>query len=139
MIYLYTVIEAIVAAVAGLFIALRKKKAEHVTYGKLDRIGQVTNILLLFVYLYFSPLYLFLGMISNPSYDGFLGILGWIVSVIIASASLFCGIGLGLSVAFRKQGKSKLSFAVQFAGVFGIGLTVLLYYIFTGNLLEYLN
>jgi uncharacterized protein YybS (DUF2232 family) len=52
---------------------------------------------------------------------------------------LFCGIGLGLSVAFRKQGKSKLSFAVQFAGVFGIGLTVLLYYIFTGNLLEYLN
>lgn len=139
MIYLYTVIEAIVAAVAGLFIALRKKKEEHVTYGKLDRIGQVTNILLLFVYLYFSPLYLFLGMISNPSYDGFLGILGWIVSVIIASASLFCGIGLGLSVAFRKQGKSKLSFAVQFAGVFGIGLTVLLYYIFTGNLLEYLN
>ena len=139
MIYLYTVIEAIVAAVVGIFIALRTKKAAHVTYGKLDRIGQVTNVLLLIGYLYLSPLYLFLGMISNPRYDGFLGILGWIVSVIIASASLFCGIGLGLSVAFRKQGKSKLSFAVQFAGVFGIGLTVLLYFAFTGNLLEYLN
>ena len=139
MIYLYTVIVAIAATVAGLFIALRRKKAAHVTYGKLDRIGQITNILLLLVYLYLSPLYLFLGMISNPGHDGFLGILGWIVSFIIASASLFCGIGLGLSVAFRKQGKSKLSFAVQFAGVFGIGLTVLLYYIFTGNLLEYLN
>lgn len=139
MIYLYTVIVAIASAVIGIFIALRKKKAANVTYGKLDRIGQITNIFLLIGYLYFSPLYLFLGMISNPSYDGFLGILGWIVSFIIASASAFCCIGLGLSVAFRKQGRSKLSFAVQFTGVFGIGLTVLLYYIFTGNLLDYLN
>lgn len=139
MIYLYTVIVAIASAVIGIFIALRKKKAANVTYGKLDRIGQITNIFLLLVYLYFSPLYLFLGMISNPRYDGFLGILGWIVSFIIASASAFCCIGLGLSVAFRKQGRSKLSFAVQFTGVFGIGLTVLLYYIFTGNLLDYLN
>lgn len=139
MIYLYTVIVAIASVIAGLVIALRQKKAEHVIYGKLDRIGQITNIVLLLVYLYFSPLYLFLGMISNPGYDGVLGILGWIVSFIIASASLFCGIGLGLSVAFRKQGKSRLSFAVQFAGVFGIGLTVLLYYVFTGNLLDYLN
>lgn len=139
MIYLYTVIVAIASVIAGLVIALRQKKAEHVIYSKLDRIGQITNIVLLLVYLYLSPLYLFLGMISNPGYDGFLGILGWIVSFIIASASLFCGIGLGLSVAFRKQGKSRLSFAVQFAGVFGIGLTVLLYYVFTGNLLDYLN
>lgn len=139
MIYLYTVIVAIASAVIGIFIALRKKKAANVTYGKLDRIGQITNIFLLIGYLYLSPLYLFLGMISNPGYDGFLGILGWIVSFIIASASAFCCIGLGLSVAFRKQGRSKLSFAVQFTGVFGIGLTVLLYYIFTGNLLDYLN
>ena len=139
MIYLYTVIVAIASALVGLFIALRTKKAAHVTYGKLDRIGQVTNVLLILVYLYLSPLYLFLGMISNPGYDGFLGILGWIDSFIIASASIFICIGLGLSVAYRKQGRSKLSFAVQFAGVFGIGLTVLLYFVFTGNLLEYLN
>lgn len=139
MLYLYTAIEAIVAVVAGIFMALRTKKAEHITYGKLDRIGQITNVLLLLVYICFAPLYLFLGMISNPAYDGFLGFLGWVVSVIIASASLFCGIGLGLSVAFRKQGKSKLSFAVQFAGVLGIGLTLLLYLVFTGNLLRYLN
>lgn len=139
MLYLYTAIEAIVAVVAGIFMALRTKKEEHIIYGKLDRIGQITNILLLLVYLCFSPLYLFLGMISNPAYEGGVGFLGWVVSVIIASASLFCGIGLGLSVAFRKQGKSKLSFAVQFAGVFGIGLTLLLYFVFTGNLLRYLN
>lgn len=137
--FLYTTMEAVVAVIAGLFIAIRTKREEHVVYGKLDRAGQITNILLLLVYLRLSPLYIFLGMISNPSYGGFFGFLGWVVSVIIASATIFCALGLGLSVAFRKKGKSKLSFAVQFAGVFGIGLTVLLYWVFTGNLLEYLN
>lgn len=109
MLYLYTVIEAIIAVVAGIFIALRTKKAEHVTYGKFDRIGQITNILLLLVYICFAPLYLFLGMISNPAHEGFLGILGWVVSVIMASASLFCGLGLGFSVAFRKQRRVRLA------------------------------
>ena len=82
---------------------------------------------------------LFLGMIANPQYDGFLGVLGWIVAIVMASAALFCGIGLGLSVAFRKRGKSKLSFAVQFAGLGGIGLTLLLFFVFYGNLLKPLN
>ena len=57
----------------------------------------------------------------------------------MASAALFCGIGLGLSVAFRKKGRSKLSFAVQFAGIGGISLTVLLFFTFYGNLLRPLN
>ena len=83
--------------------------------------------------------YLFLGTIANPRYDGFLGVLGWIVSIIMASAALFCGIGLGLSVAFRKKGKSKLSFAVQFAGVGSIALTFVLFFLFYGNLLRPLN
>ena len=139
MLYLYTLTEAIVAVVAGITIAVRTKKAEHVTYGKLDRAGQITNVLLLLVYLCLAPLYLFLGVISNPAYDGFLGFIGWVVSGIMASASLFCGLGLGFSVAFRKRGKSKLSFLVQFAGVFSIGLTIIMYYVFTGNLLRYLN
>ena len=78
-------------------------------------------------------------MIANPQYDGILGVLGWIVAIVMASAALFCGIGLGLSVAFRKQGKSKLSFAVQFAGMGGIGLTLLLFFAFYGNLLKPLN
>ena len=137
--FLYTTIEAIVAVVAGLLIALCTKKADGVTYGKLDKIGRVTNILLLVFYVGFSYVYLFLGMIANPSYEGFLGILGWIVSIIMASAALFCGIGLGLSVAFRKKGKSKLSFAVQFAGVGGISLTFILFFLFYGNLLSPLN
>ncbi len=137
--YLYTVIEAMVGIIAGLVIAIGTKKADGVIYGKLDKAGMITNILLIIVYACLLPLCLFLGMISNPKYDGFLGILGWIVAVVIASAALFCGLGLGFSVALRKKGRSKLSFAVQFAGVGGIGLTLAFYFIFTGNLLKYLN
>jgi cytochrome bd-type quinol oxidase subunit 2 len=137
--FLYTAIASITAIVAGILIAVCTKKADGVIYGKLDRAGRITNILLLLLYVCVSPLCLFLGMIANPRYDGFLGILGWIVAVIMASAVLFCGMGLGLSVAFRKQGRSKLSFAVQFAGVGGIGLTLILFFLFYGNLLRPLN
>ena len=136
---LYTVSEAILAVAAGIFLAVRPQKAEGVIYGKLDKAGRITNILLALVYVCLSPLYLFLGMIANPRYDGFLGLLGWMVAIIMASAALFCGIGLGLSVAYRKRGKSKLSFAVQFAGLGGIGLTLILFFIFYGNLLRPLN
>lgn len=139
MMYLYTVMEAIVGVVAGIILAVCTKKADGVTYGKLDKLGWVTNVLLLLFYAGFSYFYLFLGMIANPRYDGFLGILGWIVAIIMASAALFCGIGLGLSVAFRKKGRSRLSFLVQFAGIGGIGLTVILFFIFYGNLLKPLN
>lgn len=137
--FLYTTIEAIVAVVAGFLLAACTKKSGDVTYGKLDRIGRITNILLLLFYVGFSYVYLFLGIIANPRYDGFLGILGWVVSVIMASAALFCGIGLGLSVAFRKKGRSKLSFAVQFLGVGCIALTFVLFFLFYGNLLRPLN
>ena len=137
--YLYTTIEAWVAVIAGILLAVCTKKADGVEYGKLDKAGRVTNILLIPVYVCLLPLCLFLGMIANPQYDGFLGVLGWIVAIVMASAALFCGIGLGLSVAFRKRGKSKLSFAVQFAGMGGIGLTLLLFFAFYGNLLKPLN
>ena len=137
--FLYTTIEAIVAVIAGILLAVCTKKADGVIYSKLDKIGRVTNILLLLFYVGFSYVYLFLGIIANPHYDGFLGILGWVVSVIMASAALFCGIGLGLSVAFRKKGRSKLSFAVQFLGVGGIALTFVLFFLFYGNLLKPLN
>lgn len=137
--FLYTVIEAVIAVIAGIFLAVCTQKADGVVYGKLDKTGRITNILLIPVYVCLAPLYMFLGMISTPDYDGFLGILGWIVSIINASAALFCGLGLGFSVALRKKGKRKLSFAVQFAGVLGIGLTVGMYCLFAGNLLSSLN
>ena len=137
--FLYTTLEAIAAVVAGILIATCTKRTDGLTYNKLDKIGRITNILLLLFYVGFSFFYLFLGAIATPRYDGFLGILGWIVSIVMASAALFCGIGLGLSVAFRKKGKSKLSFAVQFAGIGSIGLTVILFFLFYGNLLRPIN
>lgn len=137
--FLYVIIEALIGVVAGLLLALCTKKKAGVTYGTLDRVGQVTNIILAVFYVGFSPFYMFLGMICEANHDGFLGVLGWIVSIIAASAALFSGLGLGGSVALRKNGKSVLSFVVQFAGVVGIGLAFLLYALFVGTLLAPLN
>ena len=137
--FLYTVMTAVIAVIAGILLALATKKDDGVVYGKLDKAGRITNIVLIFVYVCLAPLYMFLAMIANPRYDGFLGILGWVVAVIMGSAPLFCGLGLGFSVALRKNGKSKLSFAVQFAGFVGIGLNLILFFAFYGNLLRALN
>ena len=137
--FIYTISEAVVAVIAAILLAACTKKADGVVYGKLDKAGRITNILLTVVYVCLAPLYLFLGMISTPDHQGFLGLLGWVVSIINASAALFCGLGLGFSVALRKKGKSKLSFQVQFAGLVGIGLTVGMYCLFAGNLLSSLN
>ena len=137
--FLYTSIMAAVAVIAGILIALCTKKTEDITYTKLDKAGRITNVLLLLVYICLAPLYLFLAMIANPRYDGFLGILGWIVAIIMGSAAMFCGLGLGFSVALRKKGKSKLSFAVQFSGVLGIAINLILFFLFYGNLLRPLN
>ena len=137
--FLYTSIVAAVAVIAGILLAVCTKKPEDITYTKLDKAGRITNVLLLMVYICLAPLYLFLAMIANPRYDGFLGILGWIVAIIMGSAAMFCGLGLGFSVALRKKGKSKLSFAVQFSGVLGIAINLILFFLFYGNLLRPLN
>ena len=70
---LYTVTEAAVALITLFYLSLRTKKSTDTVYTTLDRIGIVTNLLLLAVYLCLSPIYLFLGMISTANYDGFLG------------------------------------------------------------------
>ena len=61
--FLYTTIEAIVAVVAGILIAVCTKKADGVTYSKLDKIGRVTNILLLLFYVGFSFFYFMVGVV----------------------------------------------------------------------------
>ena len=132
-------LEAAVGVIAGLLLAVCTKKADGVVYGKLDKAGRITNILLTLVYICLAPLYLFLGMISTPAHNGFLGALGWVVSIVIASAALVCGLGLGFSVALRKKGQSKKSFIAQFAGLIAIALSVSLYCLFAGNLIKYIN
>ena len=137
--FLYTTIAALVGLIGGILLAARTKRADGVTYGKLDKAGIVTNILLTVFYTCISPFYLFLGMISDPTGDGVMWVLSLLICLLSASASLFCSLGLGFSVALRKKGKSGLSFAVQFAGVVGVALTVLLYVAFAGSLISSLN
>lgn len=137
--FLYTIIEALIGIAAFILLAACTKKADGVIYGKQDKAGRITNVLLTIVYACLSPLYLFFGMISSPRHEGLLGLLGWIVSILIASAALFCGLGLGFSVALRKKGRSKQSFAIQFVGLIAIGLAVGMYCLFAGNLLRNLN
>ena len=109
------------------------------TYNSLDKTCRITNIVLTIAFVVISPLYLGLGLFSYPNHEGFLGILGWIVAILNASTALFCGLGLGLSVAWRKKGKSKQSFIIQFLGVAAIAFTVISYCVFVGNLLQRLN
>ena len=135
----YYFIEAVVGVVAGLLLAVCTKKAEGVTYGRLDKAGRIVNLVLLGVYALLAPFYLFIGAILQPAHEGFLGVVGGIVAVIGASAAFFCAVGLGASVALRKRGRSKLSFAVQFAGFAGIILMLLIFFLFYGNLLDTLN
>ena len=137
---IYLIAEAIIGIIACILLALFTKKSEDVVYNKLDKVGMITNILLVIAYALLSPLALGLGLFSYPEHDtGILCILGWIVTIINASAMLVCGLGLGFSVALRKKGKSIQSFLVQFAGLVSIGITVLFYFIFEGNLLSTLN
>ena len=136
---IYVLIEALVGVIGGILLATRTKKADGVEYNKLDKVGRVTNILLTVAYAITSPLYLFLGMIAEPEGEGLLIVLGVLVSLIAASAAMFAGLGLGFSVALRKKGKSRLSFAVQFVGAVAIALTVLLYVVFAGSLISSLN
>ena len=137
--YIYSGIAAVVAVVAGIIIAARGKKTDGVVYSKLDKTGRVTNILLIPVYVFLTLFCIAMSLFLNPAYDGFLGLLGWIVAIIIASVPLFCGFALSASVVLRKKGKSKASFAVQFAGLAGAALSFLLFVVFYGNLLSALN
>ena len=137
--YLYAALATIVALIAGIIMAARAKKADGVVYGKLDKAGRITNILLIPVYIALSIFCVVISLFTAPGYDGILGILGWVVCVIIASAPLSCGLGLGFSVSLRKKGESKKSFAVQFAGIAGCALSIIMFVVFYGNLLDSLN
>ena len=137
--YMYAAIGGLVGLIAGIILAAATKKADGVVYGKLDKAGLITNILLIPVYFVLSLFCCALSLFAYPEYDGFLGILGWIVCVIIASAPLICGLGIGFSASLRKKGRSKLSFMVQFAGVAGSALSIILFLLCYGNLLSSLN
>ena len=137
--YLLAALSSIISLITGILLAKSAKKTDGVIYGKLDKAGQITNIALIPVYIALSLFCTVISIFTAPGYDGFLGILGWLVCIIIACAPLSCGLGLGFSVSLRKKGKSKLSFIMQFAGIAGCTLSIILFMVFYDNLLSSLN
>ena len=138
--YIYLILAAIAGLVAGIVIASRSKKAEGVVYGALDKVGIVTNILLIPVYAIVSLICTFVVMLGYiPDGEGILAIVAWVLAIIGATGPACCGLGLGTSVALRKKGKSKLSFLAQFAGIAGLAVTILFFVLFCGNLFGSLN
>ena len=125
--FLYYALAVIGCIVAGVIIAVRSRKAEGVSYGVLDKVGIVTNILLIPAYIVVSFFCLFLVMLGmNPDGEGFMLVVSVLVSAIASTGSAIWGLGLGASVALRRKGKSKLSFWVQFAGPIVFSLILLL-------------
>ena len=138
--FYYCFLAMVAGLVAGIILAARTKKAESVVYGTLDKVGKVTNILLIPAYVALSIFGLAVVMLGYfPEGEGILAVAAWAFAFIGATGPALCGLGLGASVALRKKGRSKLSFAIQFAGVIGVGITVLLLMIFDGNLFGSLN
>lgn len=137
--FLYTVIAAGVALIAGILLAVCTKKADGLVYSKLDKAGRITNIVLIPVYIVLSLVYIAITIFTSPTHDGLLGVLSWLVCFIIAVAPASCGFGLGLSASLRKKGRSKPSFIVQFAGIAGCMMGIILFLVFYGNLLASLN
>ena len=138
--YFYFIFAAIAGLVAGIIIATRSKKADGVTYGTLDKVGRVTNILLIPVYAIASIFCVFIVMLGYiPDGEGILAAVAWILAFIGATGPALCGLGLGASSALRKKGKSALSFWAQFAGVAGLAITILFFVLFCGNLFGSLN
>ena len=138
--YLYFVLVAIVGLVLGIVITARSKKSEGVVYGVLDKVGITTNILLIPAYAIATIFCFYLVMLGYfPNGKGIIAFIAWLLAIIGATGPVLCGVGLGTSVSLRKKGKSKLSFAVQFAGIAGIGITILFFLLFSGNLFGSLN
>lgn len=118
----------IVGIVVGILIAVFSKKNEAAVETSLDRASVVTNLVLIPVYAVMSYIPVIMGAIADttPGAGPLQGVLTVIISYIIAGAPIYCGISLGLSAAFRKKGKSKVAFIVQFAGVVCVVLTILI-------------
>ena len=126
--YIYFFLVAISSLVAGIVIAARSKKVEGVVYGALDKVGIITNILLIPAYAIASIYCFFVIMLGYiPDGEGFLAVVAWLLAIIGATTPSLCGLGLGVSIALRKKGKRKLSFLSQFAGIVGLGITIIFF------------
>ena len=90
---------------------------------------KTTFIALISVYSIFSILMLFMAGITDTNYGAssvqeFFAV---ICSLFIASAPIYCGIALGMSVFLRRKGRSLAGFIVHFAGFVSLLLSFSFY------------
>lgn len=113
--------------IAGALTALLSRRKEGVVPGRTDRISAAAGILLVPVYTVLSMVMVFMASLAKPS-----GSAAWapfavrVLSLLIASAPVFCGVFLGLSAAYRKKGRSRAALLIQFAGFASLALSLLL-------------
>ena len=82
---IYIILCVVAGILSFVLLSTLTKKSNDVIYNKLDKAGKISNVVLAVFYLLISPLYIFLGLISYPNHEGFLGVLGWIIAVVCAS------------------------------------------------------
>ena len=136
---IYIIFSSLAAIALSIFWIVRTQRPEGAKYAVSDKVGFILNAVLLNVYLIFFAPVMFITLLCVPMHDGFLGVIGWIIAFVIGSTSAVSFLGLGASVALRKEGKSKLSFLVQFAGIVLMVLSFIVFALCYGRLFEFLN
>lgn len=117
-----------IALALGLYLALHRKKIPEVRYTLLDKASIALNCILIPVYAVYSFMPMFLGMIIFPtsSANAWQCVVSILLSAVIAASPVYCAIALGMSVSYRRRGLSKKGFWVQFAGILGIIIPILI-------------
>lgn len=118
-----------IALFIGFFLALKQKKSPEVVYGTADKVGAALNILLAIVFAIGSCMPVFLAMVvrSAPDATAWQNVLCILASALIGAAPVYCAIALGHAAALRKKGHSIKSLVVQFSGIAGIVIPVLMF------------
>lgn len=141
--FFLSLIATVVGVIIGVAVLLCAKKSPALHPSKdeegLKKTQHLIGVLLIPTYVVISPFAWFLALVSEAYQDGFLGVLGWIVAVIISIAPLFFGSGLGFAYSLNRKGKIKAAFFVQLAGLAAVALSFVLYAVFVGSLLTPLN
>ena len=113
-------------AVLAIFILLFIKRDENVAYGRLDKLGIITNFLLGIFYIPLSVFSVFsIFFLDNPpaGQAGSVLSMGVLIGLLVTPISAIAGIFL--SVAWRRAGRSVPSFIIQFAGLISFAIMLL--------------
>lgn len=125
----YSFIALPIAIVIGLGMVILTKRNKKLKLNSLDKVGIFTNIILIPIYFLMSSFAAVLAMAEIPIPEGLSlpYIVGEILLFFIACTPIVCGFSLGLAVRFRRFGRSKQSFLIQFFGATWFAVANLIY------------